>query len=458
MRSRLLSLAAFGRALAALTAAMAFGAGAARADDAHYQNFVLGERAAGMGGAFTAIADDPSGTYYNPAGLVDAKSGILSGNLNVYGFQQQALSNALHVPASNLFDNLKNSAGAAFQQLNTVPGMGGTVYGLGKKDDSGRYSQALALSVLVPDDTSSSALTYVLNSAGQLQSLSQTTFDQTAIVGLAYSLRIDSAWSIGFSANGTYRNFQRVSRSVEAQGAQPSQSFFEDDVTLKLAVVGLYVQTGVLWTPFPRLSFGATLASPSLTIFSSASTDEIQTGGASGLTETYQPNLTGDSRLPVHGRLGVAYRVIPDLLVSADLSLWGTVRYSLVDGANAQGRLPNFVNDIQRNGVANLNFGGQYTLARKYLVRAGFFTNFSSAPGIDSGTEPQLDNVNLYGVTVGLTLPSEHTETTFGTMVSFGDGQSKTPTANQAQQALIYATGPTNQLFLDIFLGGSYQF
>lgn len=28
-----------------------------------------GERAAGLGGAFTAIADDPSGAYYNPAGL-----------------------------------------------------------------------------------------------------------------------------------------------------------------------------------------------------------------------------------------------------------------------------------------------------------------------------------------------------------------------------------------------------
>ncbi len=69
----------------------------ARADDAHYQNFLVGERAAGMGGAFTAIANDPSGTYYNPAGLVDLKSGLLSANLNFYSFQQQSLANALHV-------------------------------------------------------------------------------------------------------------------------------------------------------------------------------------------------------------------------------------------------------------------------------------------------------------------------------------------------------------------------
>lgn len=31
-----------------------------------------GERAAGLGGAFTALSDDPSGAYYNPAGMAFA--------------------------------------------------------------------------------------------------------------------------------------------------------------------------------------------------------------------------------------------------------------------------------------------------------------------------------------------------------------------------------------------------
>ena len=169
----------------------------ARADDGHYQNFIVGERAAGMGGAFTAIADDPSATYYNPAGLVGAQKDILSASLSVYGFQQQSLQNALHVPAENLFQGVQNSLGAAFQQLNTVPAMAGTVYGLGSRDESGHYQQVLAVSVLIPDATSASAINYVVDSAGNLQSLSQTTVDQTAILGFAYALRVSDTLGLG---------------------------------------------------------------------------------------------------------------------------------------------------------------------------------------------------------------------------------------------------------------------
>ena len=43
----------------------------------------VGARAIGMGGAFVAIADDPSATFWNPAGLTDLKGSqfLLSGDL-----------------------------------------------------------------------------------------------------------------------------------------------------------------------------------------------------------------------------------------------------------------------------------------------------------------------------------------------------------------------------------------
>ncbi|RYZ71254.1 MAG: hypothetical protein EOP09_04915 [Proteobacteria bacterium] len=40
----------------------------AYADQFHYHNLVVGERAMGLGGAFTAVADDASAIVYNPAG------------------------------------------------------------------------------------------------------------------------------------------------------------------------------------------------------------------------------------------------------------------------------------------------------------------------------------------------------------------------------------------------------
>ena len=45
-------------------------AGVARAQgiESNFRPYLVGGRAAGMGGAFTALADDGSGGYYNPGG------------------------------------------------------------------------------------------------------------------------------------------------------------------------------------------------------------------------------------------------------------------------------------------------------------------------------------------------------------------------------------------------------
>src|SRR5262249_17907814 len=42
----------------------------AHAEAEYYNDVVPAGRATGMGGAFAGIADDPSGIYYNPGGLV----------------------------------------------------------------------------------------------------------------------------------------------------------------------------------------------------------------------------------------------------------------------------------------------------------------------------------------------------------------------------------------------------
>ena len=48
------------------------------ADWQHHNSFLIGERGAGMGGAYTAISNDPSGIYYNPGGIAFAKDTEIS--------------------------------------------------------------------------------------------------------------------------------------------------------------------------------------------------------------------------------------------------------------------------------------------------------------------------------------------------------------------------------------------
>ena len=45
----------------------------ARAQESNFRPYIVGSRAAGMGGAFTALADDGSGPYYNPGGIAFAQ-------------------------------------------------------------------------------------------------------------------------------------------------------------------------------------------------------------------------------------------------------------------------------------------------------------------------------------------------------------------------------------------------
>lgn len=59
------------------------------------QKFFPGDRASGLGGAYTAVADEPSGAYYNPAGLAFAVGNELSVSVNAYHISQTVYQNVL---------------------------------------------------------------------------------------------------------------------------------------------------------------------------------------------------------------------------------------------------------------------------------------------------------------------------------------------------------------------------
>ncbi len=213
------------RASSMALATVLLASGLARADDSHWQNLLAGERATGLGGAFTAIADDPSGNYYNPAGLVDTQGSILSASLALYGVQTGAIAQAFSSGTSGL-DGLVNNFGSVFQQVVTVPGMAGTVNGIGPKDAEGRFRQAFALSVMVLDDQSTS-LGQTSFGPSTLNDLSQNETDESTWLAAGYAYRVNPQLSLGLSANAVFRSLRFQSRTIDGTGVsgQTASSF-----------------------------------------------------------------------------------------------------------------------------------------------------------------------------------------------------------------------------------------
>ena len=64
-------------------AALALATTTASATDGRYRDFVIGERAGGMGGAAIAVANDVDAIYYNPAGLAHSQGDSISLSANL---------------------------------------------------------------------------------------------------------------------------------------------------------------------------------------------------------------------------------------------------------------------------------------------------------------------------------------------------------------------------------------
>ena len=56
------------------------------ADENHYVNMLVGNRASGLGGAYTAVSDDPAGCFYNPAGIAFSPHLSISASVNAFSW------------------------------------------------------------------------------------------------------------------------------------------------------------------------------------------------------------------------------------------------------------------------------------------------------------------------------------------------------------------------------------
>ena len=458
----------------------------ARADDSHYQDILVGGRAIGLGGAFTSIADDPSGMYYNPAGLGDARSTNLQVATSLYGFERGSIPQGLVAPVPGV-DSLR----LEFTDLIIIPASAGFVSTFGPLDDEQRPVQAYGLSVVVPSYRSFTAGAGSSSPSdpvqpGVLRSYQRRVTDRELWAGAGVGRRMTPDLRIGISAyyilrSMTDREDLTVSDHVDlaATATSPATSFdrfqtVTDDISLINGAVVLIA--GARYTPTPHVALGASLYAPSIPIhsqvtlnFSRATADPGATSGQPSTLENLSIRGESGQKYAPAVRLGVSYAQTYKYTLSFDVSYHAPVSYSLIrpranevaDYQSFKSRLP-FDPDIHRRAVVNFNAGAEFLIVREVSIAGGIFSDFSSAESIPANPSgDQAAQVDLFGLAMAIGYFGSHTLSRLGVMYSFGTGHDVIPQSDverltQGQQA--FRRVPYFQSFFYVFLSNTFRY
>ena len=417
----------------------------------------------GLGGAYTALADEPSGLYFNPAGIADVDRTNIQLSTNLYGFESGVInSDAFAAPVPGL-----TSFNINFTNLIIVPASAGFVTGFGPPGDDGTLQQAYGLAVTVPSYRSYAAL-----SSGDTGSYQRHVTDRELWAGAGYGRKFGDHWRFGLSVYYVLRTLSDredvTSQSTLASGGQKFESITNDIEVVTGSAVALL---GAKFILSPAFSFGAAVQLPSVNINSQASLAFSRAAGdpsaASGLQSTFQQlNIATEAqtRYAPLVRLGAAYIQPNNVLVVADVSVHLPTHYVLVQvDPQYLSRVP-FNPDVTRQTVANFNLGVEKSLIREVRVAAGVFSDFSSAPAIPSAPSVDLQPyVNLSGLTASLSYLSEHTVSRMGLVYSFGDGYDVIPvggrdTDNILNPAQAFSRVSYFQSFFYFFLSSTFRY
>jgi hypothetical protein len=441
-----------------------------QADDVHYQDYIVGDQAVGLGGAYTAIAADPSGMWYNPAGIVDVRNTSLSLSANLYGIQDSTVGGGEKIFPDD-----------PISKLIVVPSSAGFVQALGRTDMHGKRPYAIGMSIVVPShrkfSTSEEGESTDPTLGAYRHGYHRAFEDQTLWVGVGGAMRMGYRLSVGMGLVLVHRSVQDAASSFVARDLQDGEyrTFRSSMMDLNFSNDSLLLVGGFKLKIAENLYFGAMVRSPSLTVYSTGnmrfarSRSLLEEDGSftTGFLPTPDPeevSVESETRINGEGRAGIAY-MIPDLLtLTADVSVHLPVSYTLVKVENQAARDTLLIpRTIKRNIVINGNLGAEVQFLQKFSVGLGAFSNFSSASSISGGDglNPVPASVHMFGGTFAFGLFSDHSLTRIGILYARGSGEDVIAVNDPAQlnlDAQNFARVELTQSFFYFFLSSTFRY
>ena len=396
-------------------------AGTAAADQNHYVNLLIGDRASGMGGAYTAVSDDPSGLYYNPAGIAYAPGGNLSASMNAFNYTHTEYQEAL---GGRNWQRTSTSLLPNF--FGVIQPVAGGVLG---------FSYAVPDSIIEDQDQQYPGVPTSLSSNDADFTINFNNQDTTYNVGPSFAY----AFSKDFSVGATLYAYQRSQELISNQVFELPGGYHWENSYLHVEEYGIKPILGVMWSPAQKIALGVSATWPQIlygqrfvqrscaTQFNISSSQCVQ-----GTLNITKAEARYERDLPWNVDMGVALFPTKALLVAAKGSLY---------------------QDLYGGGLPKWNaaLGMEYYFTPRMALRLGTYTDMANSPAVQSGSTDQTEHDNLYGASVSLSRFTRTSAITVGASGRYGQGQAQVVSGSSAIQDV-------SMLSVTLFMSASYSY
>jgi len=377
---------------------------AASADEYHYNNMLIGDRASGMGGAYTAISDDATGMYYNPAGILYVGERNFSASVNAYYSQSKKYENVI---GNRPFE--RNSSALLANFFGIVKPMGNFKVGF---------------SYAVPDAVSEDQnqnFSNVSNTVSRF-TINLNNRDSTYNFGPSIAAEINSDLSVGLSLYIHKRDAQLILNQFQERtdGSNQWTNYY-----YKLSETGVRPVLGVMWAPVEKLSLGASISQTWVIAAKGEGQSTCWDSSAvecnASILQAPRPiRFTAKRNYPIRMAVGAAYFPDSNLIFSGDL----TYNTAVTDS-----------NYGKKVGTLNAAIGTEYYLNKNWALRAGGYTNMANTPNIEAGKYTVEEKINLFGISLSVSNFTNGSSITLGTSVNYGKGKSQITGDGNVQDA-----------------------
>lgn len=386
------------------------------------QSVPIGARAAGMGGAYTALACDEGALHYNPASLSCAASSHLELSANAYVLEG--------LRATGAYGAGENVSAATYHSIPSIVGAVRVLKEGRERTYFDTYPERLTFgfTVSIPRTV---ALKVDPPEASQKNYSSFSVREDLTVGELGLGYQINKEVSLGASVGGVVRTSDRHSEFLLLQNTTRTFLAWNDDRSS--FSVGARAKVAALVRPYKNLSFGLVLTSPSIHVYGEAKESATLTGnlGATSL------HASGESQVGMPGRVAFGFAFVKRRYTfSGDLSL--NIPQNVKMSYDMK---PASLNGITLADTAlhplvqpNLNLGASVPFGKTKEVNIGFFTDISSVSGRDVD-RLGLSHVNMFGSSLTVGFLGQQSRAWFGLSGEIGHTTTKVPGRNFTYEA-----------------------